>query len=112
MSGRSRTSSSENLFSRRYGCVLRVRGRTLQSIPQRQAGGGGRAPPRAWRGFGGVLCGAPVLSPLGHAAADGVSTVPTGHYRGRPSGTLPRVLAKSLRSAALVFAAGRNGLNR
>ena len=56
---------------------------------------GGR-PERARRGLGGLLCGAQIRRPLGHAPADGVQALPPGHLRRRPSGTLPRLLAPGL----------------
>jgi hypothetical protein len=76
-----------HLLPCRHGRLFRVGGRAVRPLAEGQARGGRRTARRARRGLGGVLCGAQIRRPFGHAAADGVQALPAGHLRRRASRT-------------------------
>ena len=109
---RTKADRHEAVLPPRHGRVLRLGGRAVRSIAQRQAGRGRRKIERARRGLGRVLCGPQIRRPFRHAAAYRVQNVSAGHLRRRPSRALHRILRQSLRGAAKVFAASRDGVDR
>ena len=97
---------------RRYGRLLRLRGRAVRSRTERQGSGRGRTARRARRGLRRFVRSPQVRRALGHAAAHRAQALSPGDLRRTAIPTAIANVPKKCTSADLVLAAGRNGLDR